>query len=48
MEVKPSFANDSHQRDPLSSREYYDAAQPVLMAATSRTKLEFIDDIYLE
>ena len=38
----------SQQGDPLSSLKYCDAAQPTLLAATSRTKLGFVDDTNLE
>ena len=34
----------SQQGDPLSSLDYCDAAQPTLLAKTSRTKLGFVDE----
>ena len=38
----------SQQGDPISSLEYCDAAQPTLLATTSRIKLVFVDDTNLE
>lgn len=40
-------AEGSHQYDQLGSLEYCIAAQPMFMAATSRTKLGFVDDTNL-
>ena len=48
METIIVSAECSLHGDPLSRLEYCEAAQPTLVATSSRTKLGFVDDTNLE